>query len=80
MSCEMPLDPNKLMNSTREPLCPGDSGIVQDQFADVGKMVEQRIPPARWEQDWVEGECEVFGNSGVVFARALKQEPCPDAD
>ncbi|MFA5300339.1 MAG: hypothetical protein WC389_19315 [Lutibacter sp.] len=82
MTCEAPLRPAEIAElSALEPICPGDSGI--DLPTPATELVDFGNPGAcapRWENEWVEGECEKFGNSTVVFARAVKQQPCPDAD
>ena len=75
MSCEQPLVPSEIAEfSLLEPVSPGDSGVgreveqlEQGWNIEPKVMVEQKIPPARWETCWEEGECEVWGNSTIVY-------------
>ena len=62
MTCEMPLRPKEIAEfSHLEPVCPNDLPTPATE------LVEQKIPPARWETRWEEGECEVWGNSTIVY-------------
>ena len=69
MTCEQPLDPQRLMNRPGEPQSPGDSGIV-DLPAPAVELVEQKIPAPEWEKDHERTECEIWGNSTIVYLHA----------
>jgi hypothetical protein len=77
MSAEQPIIPKEIAElSVFEPLCPGDSGIdlpIPDIQICPSGMVEQKIPQARWEGRWIEGEVEKFGADTVVFSRATRR-------
>ena len=79
MTCEQPLDPQRLMNRPGEPQSPGDSGMVdlpgpatelRIDLPVTPVMVEQRISPAPWEKDWEAGECEIWGNDTIIYLHA----------
>jgi len=66
MSCEMPKVPCLgPVPPITEFVSPGDSGRPAG-------LVEQKFKAPCWEQDWVAGECETWGNSTIVYLRAAR--------